>query len=162
MTSTNYHQGRGDRTAVPHQSDPYREQAKLPEPTSCPDCGLIYHQGRWQEGEPPPSCNMHLCPACRRIKDRAPAAQLSLSGDYFFGHRNVIMKTIHNHAELEKSEHPLERLMNIEEENGAFIISFTGVHIANRIGHALVHGYDGKLSANYADGGGLTRLSWSR
>lgn len=31
-----------------HILDPYQSQQKLSEPTVCPQCGAVYHNGRWQ------------------------------------------------------------------------------------------------------------------
>jgi hypothetical protein len=33
-----------------HILDPYQRQQKLHEGTVCPQCGVVYHQGRWQWG----------------------------------------------------------------------------------------------------------------
>ena len=33
------------------RSDPYRDEAHWPDPCRCPDCGAVYHQGRWQWAE---------------------------------------------------------------------------------------------------------------
>ena len=61
---------RRDRLIHEHIHDTYKSRGKLPEPTVCPQCRAIYHQGRWQWAESWP-CQSHeeLCPACHRIKD---------------------------------------------------------------------------------------------
>lgn len=155
------HQGRGDRTAVKHRSDPYRTDLKLSEPTLCPICGLIFRSGRWQQGESSHSAVRHLCPACQRVRDKVPAAQLSLGGKFFIQHRKEIMRLIYNTEENERLEHPLERIMDINDFNGETTITFTGNHIAHRIGEAIHHAYQGQLDSHYIDNESLMRLSWS-
>lgn len=156
------HQGRGDQTAVERRDNPYRGGSKFSEPTLCPICGLVFHSGRWQQEEPPLSATRHLCPACQRVRDKVPAAQLNLIGAFFTQHRKEIMNLIYNTEAKERLEHPLERIMDIDDKNGETFITFTGVHIANRIGAAVEHAYQGNLSTRYVDRESLQRLTWSR
>ena len=41
---------------------------------------------------------------------------LTLSGDFFQGHRDEILNLLHNKVNAEKAMHPLKRLMDIEEQ----------------------------------------------
>ncbi len=156
------HQGRGDRTAVEHVPAPYHTDHKLPEPTLCPICGLIFHKGRWQPGEPPLSANRHICPACQRSRDHAPAAELKLAGKFFTEHRKEIMRLIYNTEEKERLQHPLERIMEILDKDNETHITFTGTHIAHSVGKAVQHAYKGELEAPYTDSDSLMRMSWMR
>lgn len=54
--------------------DTYKQKSHVPEPTVCPKCGAVYHEGRWSWHEPPRDAAEHACPACLRIRDRRPAA----------------------------------------------------------------------------------------
>ena len=41
---------------------------KLPEPTICPRCGAVYHEGRWQwMAHPPEDAHDETCQACHRV-----------------------------------------------------------------------------------------------
>ena len=60
--------------------DTYKLRGKLPEPTVCPQCSASYHKGHWTwekplEGE----AHSQLCQACKRINDRYPAGELTIS-----------------------------------------------------------------------------------
>lgn len=145
-----------------HVTDPYRARGKWPEPTTCPMCGAIFHHGRWQWGEAAQGAGQHLCPACQRTRDRVPAGQLTLSGEFFSKHRSEIMSLIHNAESKARAEHPLERIMNIEEEEDRTVITFTDAHLVHGIGEALRHAYQGGLDSRYTDEGDLLRVSWSR
>jgi len=143
-------------------SDPYRARGKWPEPTNCPECGAIFHDGRWQWGEAAQEAEQHLCPACQRIRDRVPAGELTLSGAFFTDHRQEILNLIHNAETEARAEHPLERLMDIEEWEDRTVITFTDAHLVHGVGEALHHAYQGELDSQYTNEDDLLRVSWSR
>lgn len=160
---SNYiHQPRRDRMDEERVSDPYRARGKWPEPTTCPECGAIFHRGHWQWGEPPEGAARHLCPACQRIRDRVPAGQLTLGGPFYAAHRDEILHLVRNAEDKARAEHPLERIMDIREEADRTVITFTDAHLVHGIGEALRHAYHGELDAGYTDEGDLLRVSWSR
>ena len=91
-----------------------------------------------------------------------PAGELTLGGTFFADHRQEILNLIH-HAESEaRAEHPLERIMEIEEREERTVITFTDAHLAHGIGEALRHAYQGELDSRYTDEDALLRVSWSR
>ena len=156
------HQPRRDRMDEERVSDPYRARGKWPEPTTCPECGAIVHHGQWRWGKAAPESEQHLCPACKRIHDRVPAGQLTLSGEFFAEHRDEVLHLV-RHAEAKaKSEHPLERIMDVKEEPDQTVVTFTDSHLVHGIGEALRHAYHGKLDSHYTDEDGLLRVAWSR
>ena len=109
-----------------------------------------------------PEAEQHLCPACWRTRDRMPAGELTLGGAFFADHRQEILNLIH-HAESEaRAEHPLERIMEIEEREERTVITFTDAHLVHGIGEALRHAYQGELDSRYTDEDTLLRVSWSR
>ena len=73
---------RGDRLLKELDHDPYHSKVKVKEPTECPDCGAVYHGGRWTWGEAPRGAAETRCPACQRIHDKVPAAFLTPQGDF--------------------------------------------------------------------------------
>jgi len=90
------HQPRRDRVYEERVTDPYRARGKWPEPTTCPECGAIFHHGHWQWGTAMPEAEQHLCPACWRTRDRMPAGELTLGGAFFADHRPEILNLIHH------------------------------------------------------------------
>jgi hypothetical protein len=143
-------------------SDPYRARGKWPEPTTCPGCGAIFHHGHWQWGEATQGAEQHLCPACQRVRDRVPAGQLTLSGEFFNAHRDEILHLVRNAESKARSEHPLERIMDIEQEDDRAVVTFTDAHLVHGIGEALRHAYQGELDSRYTDEDALLRVSWTR
>lgn len=146
-----------------HRHDPYRTKAKLAEPTVCPQCAAIYAGGRWQWAEEKPKgAHEHTCPACRRINDNYPAGELTLSGKFLAAHSAEIIGLMRNIEAAEKREHPLQRIMGIEEADDKLVVTTTDIHLPRRIGHALTSAYKGDLDTHYDEGGYFIRMKWQR
>jgi NMD protein affecting ribosome stability and mRNA decay len=156
------HQPRRDRIEAAHVTDPYRARGKWKEPTTCPGCGAIYQQGRWQWGAGDARAEQHLCPACQRVRDRVPAGQLTLSGRFFAEHHDEILHLVRHTEEKARAEHPLERIMDVADEGTRAVVTFTDAHLVHGVGEALHHAYHGELDSHYTDEGDLLRVSWSR
>ncbi len=161
-SSDHVHQPRRDRMDAERVTDPYRTRGKWPEPTTCPECGATFHRGRWRWNVPAANAEEHLCPACRRVRDRVPAGRLSLSGDFFRTHRDEILHLVRNTESKARAEHPLERIMEIADEADRTVVTFTDAHLARGVGAALHHAYQGELESQYTDEGDLLRVSWRR
>ena len=74
---------RRDKLLHEHIHDTYKTSHKLSEPTVCPDCGAVFHEGRWQWITPAPKgAHQTSCPACHRTRDNYPAGVITLSGGY--------------------------------------------------------------------------------
>jgi hypothetical protein len=102
------------------------------------------------------------CPACRRIADNQPAGTLTLSGSFLLKHRNEIINLVHNTEKQEKSEHVLERIIQLTDSAGDLTVTTTGIHLANRLGHALEAAFKGKAHYRYGDNKYGLSVSWTR
>lgn len=142
--------------------DTYQIKGKLQEPTVCPKCSAVFHKGRWQWLGAPANAHQHNCPACQRILESQPAGFVTLAGEFFVAHRDEIISLIHNVEKKEKTEHPLKRIMAIEEEDNGVLITTTDIHLARGIGEAIHHAYQGDLEFHYNLAENLLRVSWSR
>lgn len=149
--ATSFHPVRHDRLIQEHEHDPYASRVKPPEPAACPDCGAIFHKGRWRWGEAPADAHPHLCPACRRVRDHYPAGVVLIGGDFGVEEGDEYLRLIRHEAAAEAAEHAIERIMNIEEEDGALVVSTTSVHLARRLGDALQRAHRGRLDIRYSD-----------
>jgi hypothetical protein len=137
-------------------------KSKLPEPTVCPHCQAVYHQGRWTWIPRPAAAHEESCPACHRIRDHYPAGYLTLSGSYLQAHKTDIINLALNEAAAEKGEHALHRIMAVEEHDNQLIITTTDIHLPRRIGEALHRAHRGDLDFHYEDEGHLLRVHWRR
>ena len=157
---TGFHPIRRDRLLQEHVHDSYKIKGKLHEPTVCPSCKAVFHQGRWQWMPAPEGAMNHTCPACMRIHDQYPACYVTLSGPFFVERREEIMNLVHNEEKRERAEHPLKRIMGTEEKNGMSVVTTTDIHLARMIGEALHRAYQGELDFHYNPEQNLLRVTW--
>lgn len=155
-------QDRQDRLLHELDHDPYHSKLKLREPTVCPECRAVFHQGRWSWGEIPAGAHEELCPACRRIRDKVPAGFLTISGGFFADHKEDLMNLVHNIERRQKQEHPLQRIMDLEEQADGLVITFTDAHLTRGVGEALHKAYEGELNFQYTNEDIMLRVSWKR
>jgi len=142
--------------------DSYKSSRKLSEPTRCPDCGAVFHKGRWTWSTSPKDAHEEKCPACHRIHDKFPAGYVTLKGEFFRGQREQILHLVKHHEVKEKAEHPLERIMGIEDTGEGVVVTTTDTHLARDIAEALYNAYKGDLDYHYNKADNLLRASWSR
>ncbi len=142
--------------------DAYKARYKLPEPTVCPQCGAVFHEGRWQWLQAPADAYQEPCPACHRIHDNFPAGFVTLQGEFFLTHREEILHLAHNVEKHERTEHPLKRIMKIEEKDGGTLLTTTDIHLARGIGEAIHNAYQGELEFHYNPDEYLLRVGWTR
>ncbi|AWJ87983.1 ATPase (plasmid) [Azospirillum sp. TSH58] len=153
---------RRDRLIQEHVHDPYKRAAKLSDPTVCPQCGAVYHHGRWSWGLPAVDAVKEVCQACHRANDRYPAGTVTLSGGFLGSHRDEILAAVHHQERLEKDEHPLHRIIDVEDRDGNVVVTTTDVHLPRRIGEALHHAYAGDLDFHYDKDAYYVRVAWKR
>jgi len=128
---------RPPRTPRPKQHDTYARRRKPAGDEVCEECGATFHAGRWSWNPPQTDARKGLCPACERVRDRYPAGELRLPKGFVDEHDEIV-GLIRNTEEMEKAEHPLERLMDIEQAaDGGLTVTTTGIHLARAIANKL-------------------------
>lgn len=160
-----YHPIRRDQLREEREHDTYKRQQKPPEPAVCPDCGAIFHAGRWQWGDRPDGAEAVRCPACQRIQDRFPAGFVHLGGPFLATHRAEILGLIRHHEARAEAEHPLQRIIAIEDDGSGeagLLVTTTDIHLARDLGEALHHAYHGELAFHYNEAENLLRVHWRR
>ena len=146
-----------------HIIDTYKLRKKLSDPTRCPRCGAVYHEGRWQweQGSLPPIHHEELCAACHRIDDNYPAGIVTLNDPNLPDHKSEIVALVRNLERAEKGEHPLNRIMAIEDQGeDQLVITTTDIHLPRRIGDALERAFHGHLKVHYDEGNYFVRVDW--
>lgn len=151
------------RNVQERRHDPYKLRGKLKEPTVCPQCGASYRNGRWTWDEiPNDEADSQLCQACQRINDRYPAGELAIQGRFVAAHRQEILNLAKNTEEAEQAQHPLNRIMDIEDIDDGLRVTTTDIHLPRRIGEALDSAWKGALDMHYDEEGYFIRLVWRR
>jgi NMD protein affecting ribosome stability and mRNA decay len=145
-----------------HILDPYQRQQKLEEGTGCPQCGAVYRDGRWQWAARPRPARTELCAACRRINDEFPAGIVRLHGAFAREHKEDIIRLARHQEEAEKPEHPLNRIMAVEEDAQGLTITTTDIHLPRRIGEAVKRAFHGEIAVAFEQGGYFVRVTWNR
>jgi len=154
---------RRDRFIREYVHDPYQTPSKLQEPTVCPTCGAVYQHGRWQWSESEPAgAARHQCQACRRVRDDYPAGRVRLSGGFVKAHREELIRLARNNEEIENRDHPLNRIIRIEEQADSLVITTTDIHLPRRIAEAIRQAYKGDLELTYDEEGYFVRAEWRR
>lgn len=154
---------RFDRQIADEHNDPYRPKKKLPQPSLCPQCSLVFDGGRWQRITPTPATDhKHLCPACRRMNDHFPAGYVTLQGEFVENHRREILTLVRNTEKREQEEHALQRIMDIGEDGPDIAVTTTDIHLARRIGEAICNAYEGDLDITYGPEDYVVRVTWTR
>lgn len=159
-----HQQGHKDTLLQPQHHDRDMAHQHLAGDAHCSGCGANFSAGRWSwkaldAGATPQAVT---CPACQRIADKAAGGTVILSGTFVQAHREEILNLIRNIEEQERQEHALERLIGIADEDDAVVVTTTGMHLANRIGHALDSAYDGTTRYTYSDDKTHLDVDWER
>jgi hypothetical protein len=151
-----------DRIFDDQRHDPYQTKGKFAGPLRCSDCGVVYQDGRWQRVSAPEGSDAVLCPACRRIRDKLPAGELRLDGPFVPAHRAELLRIARNEAGHEESEHPLHRIMHVDERDDSIVIATTDIHLPQRIGESVRRACRGELEVRYGSNEYSVRVHWRR
>jgi NMD protein affecting ribosome stability and mRNA decay len=135
---------------------------KLNEGTVWPQCGAVYHEGRWRWLAKGEGVAEELCAACRRINDKFPAGVVTLRGDFVREHKEKMIRLARHQEEAEKQEYPLNRIINIEEDAQGVMINTTDIHLPRRIGEAAKRAFHGEIEENFEEDGYFVRMTWMR
>jgi hypothetical protein len=147
--------------------DAYRSHRKPRAPTVCPECGLAFADGRWQQPRwPMPAAaqgaHEQLCPACRRAREHLPAGYLHLGGDFLAAHRDEVINAVRRCEARARAERPLQRIVAIAAVPESLLVTTTDQHLARRIGQSLQRAWRGRLAFHYEAGQPMLRVHWER
>ena len=151
---------RRDRLILDASHDPTRPSEHLADPVVCPDCGATYIEGRWTWRQGPVEAPRRRCSGCQRIRDDYPAGFLSVEGEFARTHRAELLRLARKTESREKQDHPINRIVRIEEADDALRISTTEPHLAQAIGRALHSAYSGELEFDFQED--IVRVRWRR
>lgn len=137
------------RQSVSQSTDPYADVHKPSGVVVCTTCHAIHERGTWKWGEAPTSATSALCPACRRISDRCPAHVLRLEG-VPKDQRTELVAMVHRVADEESREHPLERLMSLEDTADRIEIRTTGVQLPRRLRASISRAFRQRFASKFS------------
>jgi hypothetical protein len=111
--------------------------------------------GRWQWVAKAEVAFEELRAACRRVNDKFPAGVVTLRGEF-------AVRLARHQEEAEKKEHPLNRIINIEDDVQGVVINTTDIHLPRRIGEAVKRAFHGEIEDNFEKDGYFVRVNWTR
>jgi len=103
-----------------------------------------------------------LCPACQKLRDRQPGGIVTLSGEFVPQHQEEILSLIRNEDTRARNVNPLERVMEIQEEDGQIVVTTTNEKLAQRLGRALFRAYKGHVEYHWISDSKQARVRWAR
>ena len=83
-----------------------------------------------------------------------------LHGNFAMEHTAEMIRLARHQEEIEKAEHPLNRIMSIEEEKQRIVISTTDIHLPRRIGETLRRAFHGEVDTHFEEDGYFVRVDW--
>jgi hypothetical protein len=69
---------------------------------------------------------------------------------------------VRNREAAEKAEHPLQRIMAVEDSADGVLVTTTDTHLARGIGEAVHAAFKGELEFKYNKEENLLRVQWTR
>ena len=154
--------GRKEQRSPARHDDSYLAGAKLRDPVACARCGASYLRGRWTWKPAGDDVPRDTCPACKRIEDNFPAGHLLLLGDFFAAHRAEILQLIAAREGRARLEHPMQRLIAVQDVPHGVLVTTTDAHLAQMLGVAIQDAYKGDLDMDFGHDENFIRASWKR
>ncbi|KGS27895.1 putative aTPase with chaperone activity, ATP-binding subunit [Burkholderia pseudomallei MSHR7498] len=91
-----------------------------------------------------------------------PAGYLHIDGPFAAEHWTELLQLLRSREEQARTAHPMQRIMSIDTDGGATVITTTDVHLARNLGSALKSAYRGSLDLKYSPDAQLVRAHWRR
>ena len=151
---------RRDQLRKDESHDPTKPTQKLADPTVCRSCGATYRAGRWTWQLGPANAPQSICSACQRIRDDYAAGFVTIRGGFASDHRDEILTVVRHTEDREKDTHPINRIIDIADDEEGLVVRTTETHLAQAIGKALRGAFKGTLKLDYEED--IVRAAWER
>lgn len=145
-------------------------EKRISEPALCVECEAVYVKGRWtfetdfltsdpfNQIEPEPT----VCPACLQVKDGIPGGFVYIEGGFFKQHQEEIHNLLKNEEKKFIFTNPLARIMALKSTKNRLTVTTTTEHLAQHLGRALQHAYNGNIRYDFSRDNKLARVYWER
>jgi len=153
-------ENRRDQLLREKSHDPTKPTRSLADPTVCQSCGATFRAGRWTWQPGPAEAPRSTYSACQRIRDDYPAGFVTICGSFTKTHRDEILAVIRHTEDREKSSHPINRIIRIDDDDKGFVVRTTEPHLTQAIGKALQRAFKGTLKLSYEED--IVRATWTR
>lgn len=157
---------------VDHDGGRHRGLRALSEPAICAGCAAVYVNRRWSRSlnarvragsAAKGAIAVRFCPACRRRLSGTPHGFLHVSGEFVHGHREDILRLLHNEVDRASADNPLGQVVEWGDDGtGGPLITTTTEHLAIRLGRALEKAFHGKVLYGFSHENKLAHVWWHR
>jgi hypothetical protein len=137
------------RAQQDHFLDPTSASKSYMRGSSASNAGSFYHQARWRRLPRAEGTAEVSCAACRNINDKYRAGIVTLRGDFAHEHKEEMIQLARRQEEAETEEHPLNRIISIEEDAHGVVINTTDIHLPRRIGDAIKRAFRGEIDDSF-------------
>jgi len=142
---------------------PYLSSKKHKGVVVCPQCKLVFIDGKWKKTTLPDTYTEQLCPACRRINDNYFGGILFLKSELLKTKKEEILNLIKNKEASAQIANPLRRIGKIEQKGEDEVVVYTTFeHLATSIGKAVKRAYKGELTIQYKENEKAARVYWKK
>jgi hypothetical protein len=86
---------------------------------------------------------------------------VTLRGPFATEHRQEMLCLARHQEEVEKNEHPLNRIISIEEDAAGITINTTDIHLPRRIGETIKRAFHGEVEDHFEEDGYFVRVTWT-
>ncbi len=167
MKGTKKYSKNTTKKAIDTENDPYLAKTSPPDPSICTQCTIIYHNKRWRlstEEDLKDRGRYHeaVCPACQKIKDKYVGGYVTLKGEFLKDHKEEILNLVRNKEQRARSTNPLERIIEITENDDGLEITTTTDKFAQMLGRVIHKSFSGEVEYKWSDDVKLARVVWSR
>jgi hypothetical protein len=138
-----------------------RSDAPDSEQGRCPECGVLYGEGRWGWGGGTPGAHAERCASCGRVHDVFPPGDVMLSGPIFAKRRKEVLDRIVLWGKLLAKEHPARRIEAVQVHKSGVMVKTNDARLARRIGDALCNSFGGKLEYRYPHPANTLHVLWT-
>jgi hypothetical protein len=82
--------------------------------------------------------------------------------DFARDHKEEMIHLARHQEEAEKTDHPPNRIINIEESAEGVVINTTDIHLPHRIGEAIQRVFHGQIEDIFEKNGYFVKVNWTR
>ncbi|MGM0381836.1 MAG: BCAM0308 family protein [bacterium] len=163
--SPNHRHEKSGKRDTDDSGDPYLNEQPEKEPAVCEECNNIYENKQWylptrSDLDPDQIEEKVVCPGCRKVSDNYYHGELMISGKFVVPHRKEISHLIENEVARGQEKNPLQKLVEVSEEEGEIVVRTTNGKLAERLGRALHRAYKGNIEIEKTEK--PTRVYWER
>ena len=135
----------------------------------CTGCHAIWRRKRWHLEEEAyarlladPQATQVTCPACTKVERQDYDGVVTLKSPLVEAHAADLIGLLRNTEARVREGNPMARIASLKAEGDTIEVLTITTALADHLGRAVQHAYDGELVANQTDRSRFMRVMWHR